>query len=623
MEEGVITESLEFHFVVILRCAESLCGQFKVGAENITAAGIGVAVPGVPFHIHEDPADQFPAFLILEEGTEFVFHVLDLDLFELVAQLQGGEVVKDTLGKAGGDAEAFFVPVIVLIGAPVSGNIPAQGDAEKPRFGEFRHGILAFRADLSIEAHTLSAAGEPVAGIKDIHIVVGDLDPSGEAVAIAPTAADVSGDELFFVHIDRNIFSAGLGRVAHGHIHAGIRAAARFKIVQTEKTHPGDLKFPLIHLVAGLNRDFPQQHIGLGVTVTADRDFAHFILGTFADLIFQIHGMCQEVWFAHHIDPEIGIAFRGIQRFDPFHVLIFDLHVVNVIRHKADQFLQFFGRAGNRTGDLDIADEVGFALLHGDVQVHHFRIVFNRRCLDLDNLEVQIALAQVQFAQPDFIPFQRVLVIDPHFALVEGQPGEPVHAQEKVAGLHHRFQVVRRVNRVAFKGDIVDAYPHFFFNDKLDEDRAVLLIFQNCLDLGPAATFLLVKSADPVGSDADLFIVERRLRGESDKPHEFFPGDQFGIFDHYTRNDRFRNQIERHFHRAVRQVFCACGDIGEDIAGGKAAHVFIHDLLRKGSALAGLDRQFQNTFVILEIGDLVECALGNSLGGEHQRQLQE
>ena len=257
------------------------------------------------------------------------------------------------------------------------------------------------------------------------------------------------------------------------------------------------------------------------------------------------------------------------------------------------------------------------------MQVHHFRIVFNRRCLDLDNLEVQIALAQVQFAQPDFVPFQRILVIDPHLALVERQPGKPVHAQEKVAGLHHRFQVVRRVNRVAFKGDIVDADAHFLFDDKLDEDRAVLLIFQHGLDLGPAATFLLVKSADPVGSDADLFIVERRLRGESDKPHEFLPGDQFGILDHHARDDRFRNQIERHFHRAVRQVFRACGDIGEDIAGGKATHVFIHDLFGKGSALAGLDRQFQNTFVILEIGDLVESALGNSLGGEHQRQLQE
>ena len=130
--------------------------------------------------------DQLISLPFLELLGKFVRHFMNSNLFKRITDGGSCEVIEDTLGQRGGETDPAFGPVIIINVADITGNIPSQRNAEKPRFREIKFEIVTLKTHYRKKPHTLAAAGKIVPRVQNIHIAVRDLKHSGKTVRIRP-----------------------------------------------------------------------------------------------------------------------------------------------------------------------------------------------------------------------------------------------------------------------------------------------------------------------------------------------------------------------------------------------------------------------------------------------------
>ena len=132
-------------------------------------------------------------------------------MFKGVSAADGGEVVENAFGERGCHADPLFFPVVVFHVPQISGDVPAERDAEEPRFREIRLEIVAFETVHREDSRALAAAGEVVVRIENIHIGMGQFDHARETVRIRPACADLGVQEVLFFDADVNVLPVRFG----------------------------------------------------------------------------------------------------------------------------------------------------------------------------------------------------------------------------------------------------------------------------------------------------------------------------------------------------------------------------------------------------------------------------
>ena len=373
-------------------------------------------------------------------------------------------------------------------------------------------GALGSRAQIHPEA--LAAAGE-IPWIEQIEVGLLQRDEADDAVDGAEARTHAHRAGRLFLDEDVHVAISGTARRA-----GGLDVA---EILQVGETGLGRFEFDSVEHVSRLQRDFPADHLVLGLGVACDVHAAHLEAGTLSDAVGDIHPVRASVAdVGSH--QHVGVTARAVKAADHGDVLAHLLGRVGGITDEGQRRIEFLGFEYGHLAEADTRDRVAFALADRDHQIH--AAVAHGDAVDAGATGAEIALVAVVIQDLVEIGVQLVRLETTGL----GQPREPA------LFLHRHFlaefQVGERI--VAFESNLADLVLLALVDDENQvgqsrlagrlravADRHVgvavsLIVF---LDVAPRLEDLLVAER---AAGFDFRLLGQLLVGEnrvSNKPH--------------------------------------------------------------------------------------------------------
>jgi len=208
VEEVVVITPLRFQPVVVVRRAEELRCDRTEEIHIVTLGRIDQTVAGVAVESKRRLADQlaFGLVVLLHVLLEAVRHVVDLHVFELVAERNGSEIIENPPGQRSPESNPVLPPLVVIDHVHEAGELVTERQVKQPRLNKIHIETGVVDAVHALETQPLPAAVEPVARIGDVEVVGRNLGHAEDRAQVGGTAADaevVAGGLL--LHLEHHV----------------------------------------------------------------------------------------------------------------------------------------------------------------------------------------------------------------------------------------------------------------------------------------------------------------------------------------------------------------------------------------------------------------------------------
>ena len=511
-----------------------------------------------------------------------------------------------------------LVPVLVLDQVHVAGKLEADRHVEEPRLHEIQIESGVFDAVDALKPQPLTAAVEPVFGVRNIEVVGGYLGHAEHLVHVGGSRADaqiVTGG-LFLDGDAHVLFIRGVG------VHAG-----RFDLGEVSHAHQplaADLDAVAVHGVPGLDRQLAADHFVAGVGVAGDEHVADMILASLAYLEVHVDRVVLHILGTDRPALHVGVPPGVVEGVHGAAARLLDGARKHLIGTEFDPFQQHRGLEAGVAADRDRADLVRFALAQFEDDVHILRIVGERRERHVLDLEVQIARVVVLVAQPRLIQLQLGAVQQTVVQKIVHE-GQIVPVAELVGDAVPQIPLGKPCR--AFKFHVIDLEAQVLRH--LDGERDLARTVRNLreADVHILVALVVVELAQIVQRLAQFEIVEQRAFCQRQLPREVV-GGELRVADQFQRTDPgFQPHLEDDLHLASGQIVHQRLDIGVVAGAVEALDVLVEDLPAVLRPLAQPYVQRE-----LRLGELVRARLleldlahfgGTERPGEEQRRQPE
>ena len=164
------------------------------------------------------------------------------------------------------------------------------------------------------------------------------------------------------------------------------------EILQVGETGLGRFEFDGVEHVTRLKRDFPADHLVLGLGVARDVHAAHLEARSLGDAVNDIHPVRAGVTDVRS-HQDIGVTARAVETADHGHVLAHLLGRVGGITDQSQRRIELLGLENGHLAEADARDRVALSLVDRDHQVH--AAVAHGDAVDAGAAGAEIALVAV------------------------------------------------------------------------------------------------------------------------------------------------------------------------------------------------------------------------------------
>ncbi|OQA28433.1 MAG: hypothetical protein BWY59_00756 [Verrucomicrobia bacterium ADurb.Bin345] len=486
------------------------------------------------------------AFLLADQLRRVARHVVDIDLFQPVGQVDA-LVRPDRATQRDAAARVALVVLGTEIPALVLEEVETQRQAavQEPRLDERDFIIRPLRSELRSQLQLLAGSHEPRPA-QEVEIALRQLHETDQGIHAGEAGADHELAGLPLLDLEREIELVRLRRAFRDAVHV-------FEVTQVAQPAFADAHLDFAEYAGRMHRELAPDHLVLRDRVAADVDIPDIGEPTFG------HG-------ERHIGRRIlAVDIQVVPDAGPDvpPVAIVIPHGLRSLldgrqRGHVAGFHRDHLRDGGRiesgyTGQRDAADVVLPLFLHGDLDAHALRA--RQQDIGRAHLHVEVSLVEIRFADHFHVRLEIVGIVRSR----AGDPGQPV---DFLLG-HGLLQLARRNVLVALEAYFPDPGPLGLIHAHADDHHAGIARRLDLPgDVGLGIVLLLVLLAHLLGLDRHRRVVHHVADAQLEplpdlavahllRPADLEPADAGLALDHEDHVHAAGNRFDLDIHARV------------------------------------------------------------------------